>query len=706
MPWSRGSLLAALLALPASFVFADTVKVSGSCALPDAVAYLYLPAEAASGSDRRSPLNGCMREEDEASETHVVQLTSGATYTVASEIAINTSLTIKGAEGEEVRPVINVTSTGINGRAFRIEVPVPELTDTTSTKLQLAATLASDGGVAIGDHHTPNNRPTFQGNSTWSNVYLCRQETTDTTTEWLTVGTGAVATDGSWQISPGGGLPVGVNTLGVADNVDCANVETDSIQVSVYDQLLVAFNDVNIERVDCGASCAADGGIFFTSELLSLNSMKIANGKATSRGGAIFVAGQGGLLLDGVELSKNAAPQGAAVYSLYNSFSAQNSLVTENVGSTIVQIDNAAGASGSLLSTIVNSTFSGNDGLALSMREGAILNAMTIVGNTLGGIDFHSEDVEVHNSIVAGNGTADCVGLSYVAPVPATGTTAAIQESPVFKFNLTGAGTGCSASVNAANSYSKELTGTLMATVAADGQVVTDGLLMPLADNGGLLRTHLPRLRIGEVLTRSSPLASQIINQGYLSVLPGTATALACPSTDQREKSRNGFCDIGAVEVQLLMGTTFSGGQFESTGPSQTFSLREDIGDEELLPSARCAEVSSSNGSPVTAAQGCPWLLTEPTKGRVTFNADGTYTYTPFSEFHGFDEFVIQVTTTASILNEGTDPLVKSRSVKASVFMDPDGTVTSQSLLDGGAMDWWFLMLGGLMLGGRIRWSK
>lgn len=150
MPWSRGSLLAALLALPASFVFADTVKVSGSCALPDAVAYLNLPA-----ASRDSPLNGCMREEDEAFDTHVIQLPVGGTSTIASEVVITTSLTIKGAAAEEeVRPVINVTSTGSNGRAFRIEVPVPAaLNDTTSAVLDLVPDASVDGGVSSTDHH-------------------------------------------------------------------------------------------------------------------------------------------------------------------------------------------------------------------------------------------------------------------------------------------------------------------------------------------------------------------------------------------------------------------------------------------------------------------------------------------------------------------------------------------------------------------------
>lgn len=708
MPWSRGSLLAALLALPASFVFADTVKVSGSCALPDAVAYLNLPAEAASGSDRRSPFNGCMREEDEASDTHVVQLTSGATYTVASEIAINTSLTIKGAEGEEVRPVINVTSTGINGRAFRIEVPVPDgLTDTTSTALELG--VGSDGGVSSTDNHTPDGRPVFNsvaGRTADSPVYLCRYD--NTTLNWVAVGTGTVAADGSWQISPSGVLPVGVSNISVSDIADCSsNVEPDFVQVSVYVLLQAAFTGLNIQRDgDCGASCPADGGLFYSSELLSLEAMKVSGGKATARGGAIFLAGEGSVLIGSVELSGNVAPQGAVVFATYNTVSAENSLFTGNTGNTIIEVGNATGVFGSFTTTMVNSTFSGNAGLALSMRAGAVLNALTIVENTLGGIDFHSEDIELHNSIVAGNGVLDCKNLLYVAPVPAVGTTPAVPESPVFKFNVTGAASGCTESVNAAGSNSKELSGTLIAEVNDNGDVIVDGALLPLADNGGALRSHLPRLRSGEKLPRNDIQASQIINQGYLASLTGAATGVPCPSTDQRDKSRTGSCDIGAVEVQLISGTTFSGGQFESAGPSQSFSLRDDLGDEELLSPARCSEVSSSNGSPVAPVQGCPWLLTQPTKGTVTFGADGTYTYTPYSRFHGFDEFVIQVTTTASILNEGTDPLIKSRSVKASVFMDPDTTMTSESLLDGGAMDWWFLMLGVLMLGGRVRWSK
>lgn len=709
MPWSRGSLLAALLALPASFVFADTVKVSGSCALPDAVAYLNLPA-----ASRDSPLNGCMREEDEAFDTHVIQLPVGGTSTIASEVVITTSLTIKGAAAEEeVRPVINVASTGSSGRAFRIEVPVPAAMDTASTVLDLVPDASVDGGVSSTDHHTPYGRAVFKNNATrtaGSPVYLCRyDETVEAINKWVLTGTGTVASDGTWQITPSGALSIGVNTISVADVPTCDTVEADSIQVSVYVPLQVSFSGLNIQRnVDCGASCPVDGGLVHSGELLYFDAVTVTGGKATARGGAIFLAGEGGLLMGSVEFSGNAAPQGAVVYATRNTVSTESSLFTGNTGNTIIEVENDAGVFGAFTSTMVNSTFSGNAGLALSMRAGALLNGLTIVGNTLGGIDFHSANIDVHNSIVAGNGTADCVNLLYTAPVAASDPDPAVLESPVFKFNVTGAGTGCTASVNAAGSNSKEFTGTLMAEVNGNGEVIVDGALLPLADNGGALRTHLPRLRANDDLYRNlaDGTRNPIINQGYQSSLPGAATGIPCSSTDQRDESRSGSCDIGAVEVKLISGTTFSGGQFESAGPSQSFSLRDDMGDEELLPSARCSEVSSSNGSAVAPVQGCPWLLVQPTKGSVTFNADGTYTYTPFTRFHGFDEFYIQVTTTVSILNDGTDALVKSRSVRGQVFMDPDTSVTSESLLDGGAMDWWFLMLGVLMLGGRVRWSK
>lgn len=703
MSWSRGSLLVALLALPASFAFADTVIVSDSCSLPNAVAYLNLSAV-----DRDNPFNGCKRKEEKASDAHEIQLTAGTTHTVASEIPITTSLTIKGAAADETRPVIRVTSTGSSGRAFKIEVPVPAGVVKTSTRLRLAVT--SDTGVASDDYHTPLRRPVFENIDTrvdGTAVYLCRKDKEDQ--PWLLVGTSTVAAGGSWTITPTNSLPIGVNTLSVAGDVACVDVVKDqSIAVSVYDPLQVAFTGMNIEHADCASSCPADGGIFQTSELLSLDNVKVSGGKATMRGGAIFIAGGGSLLLGTVELSGNSAPQGAAVYAIYNAIAVQNSLVTENSGSTIVEVEKADGVTGFLLTSMVNSTFSGNTGLALSMHKGAALNALTIVNNTLGGIDFHGENVEVHNSIVAGNGVdepvvsqRDCRSLVYVAANPGPPV---VTESPVFKFNLTGAGTGCTASVSAAGSNSKELTGTLMAEVDANGVVTVDGALLPLADNGGVLKSHLPRLRAGDTLSRNA--VNPVINQGYLAGLTGSDTALVCPKTDQRDESRTGLCDIGAVEVQLLSGTTFSGGQFESSGPSQSFSLREDLGDEELLPSARCAEVSSSNGSPVTPVPGCPWLLTQPTKGSVTFNADGSYTYTPFSRFHGFDEFIIQVTTTASILNDGTDPLVKSRNVRAQVFMDPETTMTSESLLEGGALDWWYLTLGVLVLGRRVRRSK
>lgn len=715
MSWSRGSLLVALLALPVPLAFADTVIVNttadesaagGSCSLREAVAYLNSLKGVALADRPASDANGCKRKESSASDILDIQLSNGETYQIDAEIPVNISLTVKGADAvEQVRPVLHVNG---SGRAFRVEVPVPTSIDKTSTLLQLVST--SDRGVSSSDNHTTIINPEFQNvatKSSGSTVYVCRKD--EVAAKWVAIGSDVVAADGSWLVRPLDVLPIGINTISVADDADCASVASgESIQVSIYEPLKVVFTGVNVEHADCGSSCPADGGVFYAAEPLSLTNVKISGGKASSRGGALFIVGDASLQLATVELSGNSAPQGAAVYTSFNNISVQDALFAENTGSTILVVANAAGVAGGNPTSIINSTFSGNTGLALSMQEGAVLNALTIVGNTQGGIDFNSGNVRVYNSIIAGNNGMDCIGVNYV---PATATTSAL---PVFKFNLTGVSSGCTTSVHAAGSNSREFSGVLMAGVDANGKcsgAVLDGALCPLADNGGVMRSHLPRLRAVDTLVRdsSNPAINPIINQGYLEGLSGSDSAIPCPTSDQREKSRSGSCDIGAIEVQLISGRAYSNGDYVSTGATQIFQYAKDLGDEELVPVSACnavrAALPTSPARVVYDVPGCPWIVAEPTKGTVTFNADGSYTYTPFSRFHGFDEFDFQVTTTASILNAGTDSFVRSRSVRATVFMDPVTPMASESLL-GGAVDWWLMVCGMVVLGGRMRWSK
>ncbi|MDP2229228.1 MAG: Ig-like domain-containing protein, partial [Moraxellaceae bacterium] len=442
--------------------------------------------------------------------------------------------------------------------------------------------------------------------------------------------------------------------------------------------VLLSLQDIEIEG--CAAACTnADGGIIWTNEPLSLSNVVLQGGRASARGGAIY-AGQDGIVeIKNSLLRDNQAPKGGAVYLVRNALRMSQSLVTANSATSVpdgavIQVESATGPS----ATITNSTLSGNTvGLALSLREDAIVNSSTIVANA-GGIDFNGEEVRVFNTILAGNGANDCVGTLTEA---------------VMKNNLVVAG-ACLDDDNSVISNS----GQLMAGLDAGGRCSgASGLLCPLAKHGDdKLESHLPRVLIGYVTIAESPL----INKGGLNIQAGSIGE--CPGDDQRGKTRNDtLCDIGAVQLQALTGSVRAG---DAIRFNQTYTPTRDdylglLGDEELLPASECP------GTPPTPAAGssyrddlpgCPWLEVLPERGVVTFNPDGTYTYVPNANFHGFDPFTIRVMTTVSRLN--SQPINQSRVLSAQVIMEPTSGISTDSL--GGAVG-----LGGLfmlLLGG---WS-
>ncbi|MGC4088216.1 MAG: Ig-like domain-containing protein [Polyangiaceae bacterium] len=86
---------------------------------------------------------------------------------------------------------------------------------------------------------------------------------------------------------------------------------------------------------------------------------------------------------------------------------------------------------------------------------------------------------------------------------------------------------------------------------------------------------------------------------------------------------------------------------------------------------------------------GRPWITVAPTKGTVVFNPDGSYTYRPNSNFHGFDRFSFRVVTTLSKLNSTFDS--QSRLVNAQVIVEPTHGLSAYST--SGSGDVWFLLV-------------
>lgn len=437
---------------------------------------------------------------------------------------------------------------------------------------------------------------------------------------------------------------------------------------------------------------AGKGGIIYATGDLALANMILHGGHA-STGGAVYVGAEGALRVSSSQISDNAADHGAALYLARNALIVSQSLLTANTanasaatGAAVVEVSGLASGA----AVIESSTLSGNTGMALSLQGGSTVNSSTIVLNT-GGINFNNAAVSVYNSVVAGNpdnfplaaSATDCMNL------PATLD---------FKFSVGLSGGGCGSAGltllfndGVAGHESNKLMAALSANGRCTGYVPSVGVLStfngmgvlcPLADNGSTTKTHLIRLLPTYTSVSDSPLMTKGSSP--------SSTIAACSSTDQRNKPRHTPCDVGALELQPTTGVAVSGGVITY---GQTYTADDyGLGDEELLDPSVSACPPQMLLADVTK-KGCPWLERAPSRGTVTFNTDGTYTYKPNSDFHGFDRFTIRVVTNLSRLNSSLDS--QSRVINAQVIVEPASGISSSSL--GGVLDWEVMLLGGLL---------
>lgn len=472
-----------------------------------------------------------------------------------------------------------------------------------------------------------------------------------------------------------------------ATNVDDDTLITNDPAASntSYDDYALSYSNGFINTTD-------KGGIIYNGEGLVLSDVLVKDGGALM-GGAIYTNQQGGLRLDTSEFNSNHADRGAALYFEYSSANLERNLFTQNSVTTpagvgaVVEVADPTIVDPFEGTKIANTTFSANDGRALSLRAGAVVNAATIVLNK-GGIDFNGVDVQVFNTILVGNTTnPDCENL---------------PASPTLQNDLLLTSGSCPSSGNQTISNVNGTPEQLMATLVGDRCASTYGLLCPLADHGGATFTHMPRLLADYDLSPLGVAASPIINKGSSSV--GSSTAGSCPAQDQREKARS-ICDIGAVEVQAVTGTYTRSGGVTSYGVPYVQFLGKELEDEEVLPASKCPAAVSLQfpaappyypppdlapdpthvvpDSYQPTMPGCPWLEVAPSRGAVVFSIDGNYTYTPAYQFHGTDQFYYRVVTTLSNLN--VLPYDRSRLVRGLVIIEPSSTMTSEKL--SGALD-------------------
>lgn len=486
---------------------------------------------------------------------------------------------------------------------------------------------------------------------------------------------------------------VGNHALFVID--DGINNDLDNNPLTAITYSSVIFTGIDLQG--CGTSfCEANGGIFINKEGLTINNSIISGGNASNFGGAIYNANNAVFAGSGLLFKNNKANDGAAIYSEHTALFISNSLFTQNtaLNGIVTAANRIAHSRGSDYSSIVNSTFSGNTGTAISARDSLTLKNLTIVLNS-NGINFNNEPPFLYSSIIAANTQKDCLNIGAI---------------PNDKQNITYVAhniynTGCELSpaftnMEIYNPSHQKLASTvkIIADTDVNGKNTGDkcaappaqGLLCPLSDNGGLTKTHKPRLLVEYKSLSESP----IVNKGFNSNI----TYSKCPDLDQRVKPRTS-CDIGAVELQGLISSTQ--GQDITYGQKATFDLFEKIGDGELLPAEQCTAMFGPLVGGYT--DGCLRLLNLPTKGAVTFdNLNHQVLYsTTLPDFHGFDKFSYLMTTTISRFSDArNDQEVK---IDVKVVSDPPGTLSSKSLDTGATSIFSLLMLSLLMVWRRTR---
>ncbi len=475
------------------------------------------------------------------------------------------------------------------------------------------------------------------------------------------------------------------------------------IQMAGQDQILniddgastlsaVAIKEVTFQG--CGKSvCADKGGIIYNNESLALQGVRFTGGYA-DQGGALYNVGYsatGGVIstvvISNSIFESNQAREGGALYVLSPSFKISNSVFKNNIstskGAVMYSASGIADTSGYIfparVNIIVNSTFYMNSGFAVNLKDGIGLNNLTIMKNT-GGIDFDAPSGKsyVANSVIIGNTNSGAVNDC--------GTPNAADKSILFNNLVSDSNCPVGSTANS-NTYLAS-----PALLAGGDEGVCKNLL---EDSTSLFcpyktpkNAFLGYLRPRILLTYADIFSSPILNKGQTKA-NGTDNFVTCEVTDQRTTERdsdNIWCDRGAIEIGIPDSISKLGADIKP-GQVAEFNILESIGDSDLLPSTQCDQVVGLSPDGKPWQDGCLRIKQRDTvsKGITKLDINGNLIYTPNGNWHGIDDFDIQVITTSTRFNEQQER--KYLSIHVTINQEPDNTMESKSVnTSGGAL--------------------
>lgn len=462
-------------------------------------------------------------------------------------------------------------------------------------------------------------------------------------------------------------------TIKMAGNDRLFVINDESVEETLLPVILVELN------LKGSGYKVTDGGLILNREALSIQYSRLLGGNAV-RGGAIYNAGTvtdeqktaSILTISNSLLEGNKADQGAVIYSEMPLYLITQSVIRDNEGTqgengallysqTGFTDKTTAKALASRVSGLRNSTvFHNKGGYVANIREGMLLNNVTIIKNAAGlflqapKIDVSTtEDGEttttkessayISNSIIVANEANNCASSA--------------DDEAVIQSNLTTS----ECNRNAPNESPNFFIGNnkLIAGGTNDeGECAAppaDGLLCPYyTPKDQMLGYFKPRL----LMSYTQLSDSLIVDKGRI-YSDGTTAGFAksCEGSDQRGKSRSGYdelCDLGAIELIINRAEVPIAGEDILYGQIAKFSIADSLLDGELLDPASCEKILGKRVDDQPWQPGCLVIQQRqtPSKGKLTLDQQGNVIYVPNGNWHGSDEFNLRIMTTTTRLGD------------------------------------------------------
>lgn len=484
-------------------------------------------------------------------------------------------------------------------------------------------------------------------------------------------------------------------------------VDDGSVENSL---LAVNFTELNLQG---GTAKVNNGGLILNREALTIQYSRLTGGNANN-GGAIYNAGVlsevqktvGTVAINNSIIQNNKADQGAAIYTDMPYYRVTQSVIKDNEvtmsGSSIIYANVGfkdptiginilyTGASGLRNSTVFNN----RGGYIANIREGIVLNNVTILRNDLGlyldapkwivkttTTDENDESKEtnneyvsasISNSIIVGNGENKC------SLVPD-----ALDET-IVQSNLMDA----TCDFNKFDKVAERKNFNIGNNKIIAGNNIVDQKCDSPPANGLLCPYYIPKDQMlgffkPRLLTSYIQLSdSLIVNKGRVYSDGGSVGLASCEGIDQRGKSRSGYdelCDLGAIELVINRSDIPIVGQDILYGEIASFSIADSLLDGELLDPVSCEEILGKRSDGQSWQWGCLEVkqTVTPSKGKVTLDQDGNIIYVPNSNWHGADKFNLRVMTTTTRLNDVSNYYIE---IPATIVQDPPNNFKSKTV--------------------------